>query len=164
MSFVLPFGPRHFYPLQRQTYELLPVIRARREWFEYNGHEDGGFKVHGTLGSRVVAIARVYRCHRSTPGVVWRAQLGIPSVASVPQIKTGMYNINAWSSVFFDALGSPRFVICVHSKNHNRYGDPVMCTGGKTRARRVTKIMNNSAYIFDPSFRTCPAPFLSCCN
>lgn len=30
----------------------------------------------------------LYRCHRSTPGVVSRVQLEIPSVAPLPQIKT----------------------------------------------------------------------------
>lgn len=153
----LELSPRHF-PLppfrDRRTNYYRQYERARRMRVvgSIMDTKDRGFKVHGALVSSSVPL---YRCHRSTPGVVSRVQLEIPSVAPLPQIKTEECKcaLVHFFSPFLLLPSSLPFVlfflivICVHSKNHN---DHVM----RSRENPL-EIMNYSARIrtcLDPTF------------
>lgn len=78
--------PRHFPPplfRDRRTNYYRQYERARRESIMDTRIEDSKCTERSFL-----ECTSLYRCHRSTPGVVSRVQLEIPSVAPLPQIKT----------------------------------------------------------------------------
>lgn len=164
LSFVLLSDPDTFSPFRdRRTNYYQQYERARREsGSSYNGHEDGGFKVHGALVPRVFASVRFVSMPPIPPlgsfrVFNWKYRLSFRCRKLRREFKCALVCI--FLSLFFAYVP---LVICVHLKNHNHYGN----TRCIVQNSYTTRNQSNELHfcIFDSLRRTCRASSLRRCN